>query len=135
MLPAAILQPPQALDAKAFQARCAEFSKAKDWKGLEALCRAQVAADPKDAKACAALGYALFAQNRADEGRTACDMALKQNPKQVQALIYLGMEDARLGRKAELLSVGARLKASLTPSGVLVVIPMDTTEMTATPTR
>lgn len=106
-----LIQQAQALDAKAFQARCAEFSKARDWKGLEALARAQVAANPKDAEAFSALGYALFAQDRGAEGRGACESALKLDPKQIQALIYLGMEDAREGKKAELLSVGSQLKA------------------------
>ena len=110
MLPAAILQSPQALDAKAFQARCAEFSKAKDWTGLEQAARAQIQASPADAAAYSALGYALFAQDRRDEGKAACEAALKNDPKHWLALFYLGMESASEGDSTGVKAAGKRLE-------------------------
>lgn len=118
MLPAAVLQSPQALDAKAFQARCAQFSKARDWKGLEEAAKAQISAAPGDAAAHSALGYALFAQNRQEEGKAACEAALKLDPRHIQALFYLGLEASREGHKKELESIGARL-AAIEPAAAL----------------
>lgn len=109
---ALILQTPQAaLSPKDFQAKCAEFSKAKDWPGLEHLSRSQIAADPKDAPAEAALGFALFAQDRQDEGKTACEDALKLDPKYSLALFYLGLEAARENDPAGIKSAGKRLES------------------------
>lgn len=110
MLPAALLQSPQALDAKAFQARCAEFSKARNWKGLEQASRAQIQASPNDATAYSALGYALFAQGRKDEGKAACETALKVDPKHSLALFYLGMASAAEGDPAGVKAAGKRLE-------------------------
>lgn len=98
-----------ALSPKDFQARCAGFSQAKDWKGLEGASRAQLAAAPGDAAACSALAYALFAQNRNDEGRAACFDALKIDPNRLDALFYLGLEAARQADPASLRSIAKRI--------------------------
>jgi hypothetical protein len=110
--PVLVHQTPQApLSAKDFQAKCGEFSKAKDWKGLEGLARTQIAADPKDAPAEAALGFALFAQNRADEGKAACEEALRLSPTFVQPLFYLGLQSVSEGDQKGVKVIGKRLES------------------------
>lgn len=111
MIPMLIFQNPPALSAKDFVARCGELSKAKDWPGLEALARNQAAANPKDASAQAALGFALFAQKKAPEGKAACEAALKLDPKQMQALFYLGLESAQEGDQAGVLGIAKRIES------------------------
>ena len=110
ILAALILQTSQAaLSPKDFQAKCAEFGNAKNWKGLEGLAQAQIMADPKDAVAQAALGYAMLAENRTDEGRAACEMAIKLNPQLISAYVYLGMSYAQAGDQKGVMSTGDRL--------------------------
>ena len=115
MIPAAlILQTPQAaLSAKDFTARCGELSKAKDWPGLEALARTQIAADSKDAAAQAALGFALLAQNKTDEGRAACERAISLDRRLVKPYIYLGLSFAQAKDRKSVIETGHRLTASL----------------------
>ena len=109
---ALIAQTPQAaLSPKDFQAKCAEFSKAKDWPGLEVLARNQVAADSKDASAEAALGFALFAQKKSDQAKASCEAALKLDPKQMQALFYLGLGAAQEGDQKGVLAIAKRIEA------------------------
>ena len=111
LFPAALLTQSPALSAKDFSARCGELSKAKDWPGLEALARNQVAASPKDASAQAALGYALLAQKKSEEGKTACEAALKLDPKQMPALFYLGLQAAQEGDQKGVLAIAKRIEA------------------------
>ena len=110
LLPPALIQS-AALSAKDFTARCGELSKAKDWPGLETLARAQAAADPKDASAQSALGFALFAQKKAEEGRAACEAALKLDPKRAEALFYLGIDRAQARDAAGVEEIGQRVAA------------------------
>ena len=110
LLPPILIQS-AALSAKDFTARCAELSKAKDWPGLEALARNQTLANPKDAAAEAALGFALFAQKKTPEGKAACETALKLDPKQMQALFYLGLASAQEGDQAGVLAIAKRIES------------------------
>ncbi|HTL97322.1 MAG TPA: tetratricopeptide repeat protein [Holophagaceae bacterium] len=107
-LPPVLIQS-AALGAKDFTARCGELSRAKDWPGLEALARTQMAADPKDAAAQAALGFALLAQNKTGEGKAACEAALQLDPKRADALYYLGIAYAQAGDAAGVAEVGRRV--------------------------
>ena len=111
MIPVLIFQNPPALSARDFTARCGELSKARDWPGLEALARRQAAANPKDASAQAALGFALLAQKKAGEGKAACEAALKLDPKQMQALFYLGLEAAQEGDQNGVLAIAKRIES------------------------
>ena len=111
MIPALIALDPQSLSAKDFQARCADLSKARDWAGLETLARAQATANPKDAFAEATLGFALLAQKKGPEGKAACEAALKLDPKQMQALFYLGLADAQDGDRDGTLAVARRIES------------------------
>ena len=113
MIAAAFIQQAQALDAKAFQARCADLSKAKDWPGLEALARAQASADPKDAAAQAALGFALLAQGKGDEGRKACEQSIALDPKNEKPYIYLGLSYAQAKDRDGIIRTGQRLSGAL----------------------
>ena len=116
---ALILQTPQAaLSPKDFQAKCAEFSKAKDWPGLEVLARTQIAADSKDAPAQAALGFALLAQKKTADGKAACEGALRLNPKFVQPLFYLGLQSVNEGDRKEARAIGRRLEG-ITPKAAI----------------
>jgi TonB family protein len=108
--PALIHQTPQtALSPKDFQAKCAEFSKAKDWKGLETLARAQITADAKDAPAEAALGFALLAQDRAADAKAACERAIALNRREVTAYLYLGLTCAQSNDRDGVIKTGQRL--------------------------
>ena len=111
MIPALVFHMDQALSAKDFAAKCADLSKARDWAGLEALARAQAAASPKDASAQAALGFALLAQGKKPEGKAACEAALKLDPKQMQALFYLGVETAQEGDRDGTLAIAKRIES------------------------
>ena len=117
LLPPILIQS-AALNAKEFSARCDELSNAKDWSGLEILARTQAAADPKDASAQAALGLALFAQKRADEGRAACEAALKLDPKRLDALYYLGIDCAASGDVPGVKVIASRIGSLSTDSEV-----------------
>lgn len=97
--------------APSFAERCSKLSKAKDWPGLEALARQQIATDPKDANAQAALGFSLLAQNKRAEGKAACVAALKLNPKHLQALFYLGIECAQEGDAKGALATGRQIES------------------------
>ncbi|HXC16109.1 MAG TPA: TonB family protein [Holophagaceae bacterium] len=113
ILAALILQTPQtALGPKDFQAKCAEFSKTKDWKGLEGLARTQIAANPKDAPAEAALGFALLAQDRTADARAACEQAIALNPREVTAYLYLGFVCAQSGDRDGVIKTGQRLSGA-----------------------
>ena len=112
MIALPVIQQPGALDAKAFQAKCGEFSKAKDWKGLESLSRAQIAADPKDASAYAAVGFALIAENRIGEAQAACEQAIRLNRHETEAYIYLGLIHAQAGDRDAVLKNGQELAAA-----------------------
>ena len=101
------------LDDKAFQARCAELSKAKDWQGLEALARGQAAADPKDAAAQAALGFALLAQDKTEDGRKACEASIHLDPKNEKPYIYLGLSYAQAKDRDGVIKTGQRLSDAL----------------------
>lgn len=105
-----ILQTPQAaLSPKDFQAKCGEFSKAKDWPGLEAVARNQIASDEKDASAQAALGFALLAQNKGEDARAACERAIALDPKQTNAYVYLGLFYAQAKDRKAVIKTGHRL--------------------------
>ena len=113
IIAAFILQTPQAaLSPKDFQAKCAEFSKAKDWKGLETLSRAQIAANPKDAPAEAALGFALFAQGGTTDAKAACERAIALNRREVTAYLYLGLMAAQSGDRDGVIKTGQRLSGA-----------------------
>lgn len=118
MPPVPTIQQPPALTAKDFHARCGDLSKVKDWKGLEALAKAQLASDPKDAAAQSALGYALLAQNRSEEGKAACEAALSLDPNRTDALYYLGLEAARTGDTKTVMVVAKRIGARSAESEV-----------------
>ena len=108
-----VLQQPQALDAKAFQARCADLSKAKDWTGLETLARTQIAANAKDAAAQAALGFALLAQDKTEDGRKACEASIHLDPRNEKPYIYLGLSYAQAKDHAGVIKTGQRLSGAL----------------------
>ena len=109
MIPALIFQNPPALSAKDFAARCAELRQAQDWKGLEALARAQVSAEPKDSEAMAALGSALLGQNRISEARAVCERAIKLDWHDVEAYLYLGLVCAQAQDRDGVIQTGRQL--------------------------
>ncbi|HXC16652.1 MAG TPA: TonB family protein [Holophagaceae bacterium] len=120
LVPALVIQShetPAPLSPKDFQAKCGEFSKAKDWKGLEGLARTQIAANPKDAPAEAALGFALLAQDRTADAKAACERAIALNRREVTAYLYLGLICAQSGDRDGVIKTGQRLSEA-DPFGV-----------------
>ncbi len=119
---------PAALSPEAFQAKCEEARKAKDWPGLEALARNQIAADAKDASAQSALGLALLAQNKGEDARAACERAIALDPKQVDAYLCLGLFYAQAKDRKAVIKTGRRLAAFM-PSDIhkyYAVVPIFT---------